>query len=267
MSSILGEAKAQWPQWGGPNRSFTVETEGLADKWPEDGPPKLWYRELGDGYSAIVYDDGVLYTMYRRTRTDEEESTVALDAKTGEIVWEHKIPSPLTKPVEEWGYGPNSTPLIVGNHLYTIGTNAVFRCFEKKTGEVLWTHDLVEESHIPAIEGVGYSSSPMAYKNMMIMAGGRRPSDDAGETSESAESANAARDKSRKDAQTLLAFDQRTGKLMWKDPDFKVGPSSPILINFAGRDQLVLYTGEGIIGVDPNRGGLLWHHTPSRRKA
>ena len=43
-----------WPQWGGPNRDFTVETGGLADKWPEDGPRSLWHRELGSGYSAMV---------------------------------------------------------------------------------------------------------------------------------------------------------------------------------------------------------------------
>ena len=65
-------AAAQWPQWGGPNRDFTVETSGLADTWPEDGPARLWHRELGDGYSAIVYDDGLLYTMYRKARMDKE---------------------------------------------------------------------------------------------------------------------------------------------------------------------------------------------------
>ena len=53
-------AQAQWRQWGGPRRNFTAQTKKLADKWPKDGPKKLWRRRLGTGFSAIVVDDGVL---------------------------------------------------------------------------------------------------------------------------------------------------------------------------------------------------------------
>src|SRR3990172_3924675 len=64
---------AQWPQFGGPNRNFICDTKGLANKWPDEGPKKLWTRELGDGYSTIIADGGALYTMYR---VGEEEFTV-----------------------------------------------------------------------------------------------------------------------------------------------------------------------------------------------
>ena len=76
-------ASAQWPQWGGPDRNFSVDVTGLAETWPDDGPKKLWTRPLGDGYSTIVADDGVLYTMYRN---DPAEFTIALNAKTGETI-------------------------------------------------------------------------------------------------------------------------------------------------------------------------------------
>src|SRR5262245_29711763 len=89
-----------WRQWGGPNRNFVVEASGLADSWPEGGPPLLWNRPLGTGHSAILAEDGRLYTMYRvgngRTKGgpfDAEESVVALDAATGKTLWEHKYPS------------------------------------------------------------------------------------------------------------------------------------------------------------------------------
>ena len=32
VAAVAVEAKGQCPQWGGPNRDFTVETTGLADK-------------------------------------------------------------------------------------------------------------------------------------------------------------------------------------------------------------------------------------------
>ena len=60
-SSLAGD----WLQWGGPNGDFTVATDGLADGWPDEGPPLLWKRPLGDGFSSILFDEGRLYTMYR----------------------------------------------------------------------------------------------------------------------------------------------------------------------------------------------------------
>ena len=84
LAGGAGEAHAQWPQWGGPNRNFTVEAEGLADSWPDDGPKQLWKKRLGGGYSSIVVDDGLLYTTYRRG--SRSEAVVALDKDTGEIV-------------------------------------------------------------------------------------------------------------------------------------------------------------------------------------
>ncbi len=123
-------ATAQWTQWGGPNRNFMTEASGLADKWPEAGPTKLWDRELGDGYSTILVDAGVLYTMYR---VGEDEFTVALDAQSGKTLWEHKNASPFTNRMKQFGPGPSSTPVIAGDHLYSIGTNAVLHCFDKRT--------------------------------------------------------------------------------------------------------------------------------------
>jgi hypothetical protein len=117
-----------WRQWGGPNRDFKVEATGLADAWPEGGPRTIWSRPLGVGHSAILAEDGRLYTMYRvgngRNKGgpwDAEESVIALDAATGRTLWEHKYPSKLED--FSFGAGPHSTPLLVGDRLFTLGTN------------------------------------------------------------------------------------------------------------------------------------------------
>ena len=95
-------AEDAWRQWGGANRNFIVEATGLADDWPEEGPPILWSRPLGTGHSSIVADDGRLFTMYRagngRARGGPfaaEENVIALDARTGETLWVHTYPSKL----------------------------------------------------------------------------------------------------------------------------------------------------------------------------
>ena len=145
-----------WTQWGGPNRNFRVDSTGLAEAWPESGPRQIWSRPLGNGHSAILADDGLLYTMYRvgnaRSRTgpwDEEESIIALDAATGKTIWEHKYASEI----QDFGRGagPHSTPLIAGDRLFAIGSNRRFWALDKKTGEVLWSHNLVTELGAPPV--------------------------------------------------------------------------------------------------------------------
>ncbi|GIT66990.1 MAG: hypothetical protein Ct9H300mP25_04620 [Acidobacteriota bacterium] len=56
---------ATWSQWGGPHRNFITEVTGLADSWPDGGPPVRWSRTLGTGHSAIISGNNRLYTMYR----------------------------------------------------------------------------------------------------------------------------------------------------------------------------------------------------------
>ena len=169
---------AAWLQWGGPTRDFIVGATGLAETWPEGGPRAVWTRTLGPGHSSILVDDGMLFTMYRvgngRTRQgpwDAAESVVALDAATGKTIWEHKYPAKIED--FSFGAGPHSTPLIVGNRLFTIGTNKQLFALEKKTGKVLWSHDLIAEMNAPSllirpVVKAGYGCSPLAYRDTII---------------------------------------------------------------------------------------------------
>src|SRR5512134_420217 len=116
---LAGPVSAQdWLQWAGPNGDFTVNVEGLAEQWPEDGPKQLWKRPLGDGYSSILYRDGRLYTMYRR---EGGEVVVALDAASGKTIWEHSYPRTVWPDMTpNFGLGPNATPLILGERIVSI---------------------------------------------------------------------------------------------------------------------------------------------------
>ncbi|UCE59519.1 MAG: PQQ-binding-like beta-propeller repeat protein [Phycisphaerales bacterium] len=257
--ALFDETKAQWQQWGGSNRDFTVEATGLADKWPEGGPRKLWKRELGDGYSSIVVDGGLLYTMYR---AGSEQASVALDVLTGRTVWEQRNPSPYDPSKDaEIGRGPNSTPLISGNRIFTIGTQSVIHCFDKQTGKILWRRDLVDELGARVFR-YGYGSSPLAYKELLIAVVDRPRRELVGHGQETILEAGEARSVGQ--ARTLMAFDQRSGEIVWSSQDFIVDHSSPLLLNFRGEDQIVLYLNEGIVAVAPDNGQLLWHYEVER---
>lgn len=248
VSSAVGirgqsDAPDAWRQWGGPDRNFMVEATDLGTDWPASGPEQLWTRPLGDGHSSIAFEEGVLYTMYRpRIEQDnewaEEEVVVALEAATGRTLWEHRYPaSPLNF---RFGAGPHSTPLIVGDRLFTTGTNKQMYALDKRTGEVLWSHDLVEDFGAPptllrpAVKA-GYACSPLAYGDTVIVTAGG-------------------------EGQAVMAFDQKDGSVVWKSGDFNISPASPILIDLEGEEQLVVFGGLDVNGLDPATGELLWSH-------
>jgi outer membrane protein assembly factor BamB len=229
----------EWPQVGGPHRNFMVDTKGLADAWPAGGPKKLWVRPLGEGYSEISVDQGTLYTMYRK---GEQEVAIAMDAATGKTRWEYAYNASFGGMAMENGPGPHTTPLILGNRVYTVGILAILNCFDKTTGKLLWSKDLYKDFPGASRMDRGYSSSPMAYKNSIILTIGGT-------------------------GHAVVALDPADGRLLWGKNDFGNSPSSPTLINVGGQDQLVAFLDDGgqnarglIAGLDPNNGALLWTH-------
>jgi outer membrane protein assembly factor BamB len=239
---------ADWSQWGGPTRDFKVPSVGLAARWPASGPRELWSRPLGDGYSAIVVDGGTLYTMYRPVKgiiatvvgevtgnASDPEVVVALDAATGRTVWEHTYSAPLLSQMGmEYGPGPHSTPLVEGNRVFAVGVTGKLHALDKKSGHVLWSHDLWRELG-GTRQGRGYACSPIAYGSTLILSLGGR-------------------------GQAVAAFDQKTGIVVWRNGEFEPSPSSPLLINVDGQEQLIVFHTSGVAGLDPKSGTTYWNH-------
>ena len=239
MSTLLPGAD-EWPQFGGPHRNFMVDSQGLAASWPPDGPKKFWSRPLGEGYSGIAVDGNTLYTMYRK---DPNEVVVALDAATGKTRWEYSYEAKFLRGMAmENGAGPHTTPLIVGDRVYTAGILAELNCFDKKTGKLMWSKDLYKDFPGASKMDRGYSTSPLVYKNTIVLTLGGH-------------------------GHAVIALNPIDGSLVWAKNDLGNSPSSPVLINVAGQDQLVAFLDDGgssahglITGLDPNNGDLLWTH-------
>ena len=233
-------ADSAWLQWGGPRRNFMVETAGIADAWPSGGPKQLWTRSLGEGHSAIVVDGNRLYTMHRpggmltMVRRSQQETIAAFDAATGKTVWEYTYGSATGDLNLSEGAGPHSTPLIIGALLYTASSRSEVFALDKSSGKLVWSHDLVKEFGAQQ-DDRGYSASPIAYRDTVIMPAG---------------GPNAG----------VIAFNQKSGAVVWKGGNFSTGPASPILINVDGQDQVVISGADEIVGMDPTNGTVLWRH-------
>jgi outer membrane protein assembly factor BamB len=218
-----------WNQWGGPHRNFQTEASGLKEQWPADGPRVVWKRPLGEGYSSPAVENDVLYTIYGRPR---EEVVLACDAATGKTLWEHASSMTFRSDAQEQGNGPYSTPLIVGDRVFTTGVAGRMQCFDKKMGKVLWTQQLWED-HKGSRLMYGYASSPIAYRDLVIVPVGGR-------------------------GRALMAFKQPDGSVTWSRHDFGNAYSSPLLINVDGLDQLAMLMDGAVIGVNPLNGDLQW---------
>ena len=235
LARLTQAQSASWPQWGGPQRNFVVDAKGLAESWPATGPRRLWSRELGEGHSSIIVDGDRLYTMYSK---GEQEFVVAIDRATGRTIWEKGYAAPTTGlnlRVESLSVkGPHSTPLVAGDLLITVGVIGKLQAFEKQTGNLVWSHDLWREYAGTRTER-GYTCSPLVYKNTVIaIVGGA--------------------------GQSLMAFDLKTGAVVWKKQSFRLSFSTPTLINVDGQDQVAMAFADDVVGIDPNTGELLWRH-------
>lgn len=224
-------AALSWTQWGGPNRNFQIEARGLASSWPAAGPKRLWNRVLGEGYSMILADQGVLYTMYRN---GSQEVVIAMQADSGKTLWEYAYAAPFRSDAADLGHGPHGTPLLVGDRLFTPGVTGLLHCLDKKTGKVLWSHNLWKEfGGTPLI--YGYASSPLAYRDTVIVTAGGR-------------------------GHALICFRQSDGSVVWQKQSFTNAYTSPILINVDGLEQVAAVMADTIFAVNPINGDMQWSH-------
>jgi outer membrane protein assembly factor BamB len=237
-STIAGQTGPSWTQWGGPRRDFMPDSKGLASSWPAGGPKKLWSRSLGEGHSSVLVESGRLYTMYRQvTRqpaVSHEEVVAALDAASGKTIWEFKYPAPTSGIQFDQGLGPHSTPLVAGTRVFAASSRSELFALDKATGKRIWSHDLVKEFGAP-LTARGYSASPLLHNSTIIVTMGGPD-------------------------QAVAAFDQATGKLVWKSGYFVWAPASPILIDVDQQRQLVVFGGDVVTGMDPATGRELWRH-------
>src|SRR5215472_15007312 len=112
----LGAVGADWPQFLGPTRNSTSTEKGLLQTWDAKGPPVVWQKEVGEGFSAPVVAGERLILFHR---FGGEEVVECLNAVNGKEIWKHTDPTKYEDPLGK-GDGPRSTPLVAKDHVYTL---------------------------------------------------------------------------------------------------------------------------------------------------
>ena len=218
---------ADWPQWLGPSRDGVYRGEDLADSWPKSGPPVLWRKKVGHGFSNPVVSQGRLILFHRR---GNKEVVEALDAKTAEPVWTFDYPTSYR---DSFGFdpGPRASPAVDGGRVYTFGAEGVLHCLDFESGKKLWridTHD-----RFGAGKGFfGAACSPLVYENVVFLnVGGRNGTG-------------------------FVAFDAGTGDVLWTATDDEASYSSPVAATLLGAPRILFFTRKGLAGADPETGEI-----------
>ena len=79
---------ADWPQWMGPNRDDQWKETGILQKFPKDGPKKLWSVPINGGYSGPAVANGKVYvTDFLPSEGERGNNPNAQSKRKGRNAW------------------------------------------------------------------------------------------------------------------------------------------------------------------------------------
>jgi outer membrane protein assembly factor BamB len=232
LTSAITANAQEWTQWRGPARDGSVSGKNVPSKWPESFQ-QSWRVEIGEGYSSPVVAGGRVFVHGRR---DPDEIVAGINLADGKIVWQQKYQADFKKNqyAVQMAKGPNSTPLVIGNRLFTLGVTGVLNAWDTATGRLLWTRDFSKAIDTSKLF-CGTAASPLAVDGRVVVQVG---SDIHGGQ--------------------ILALNPATGATEWEWRGPGPGYASPVVIEIGGARHLVTMTEGSIVGVDAKNGKELW---------
>jgi outer membrane protein assembly factor BamB len=265
----LGSAVAadDWPHWRGPLTSGVSPEKGLPEKWSAT-ENLAWKAALaGVGISSpLVAGDQVYVTSQIGTgvrkpgnhpRLAQGASAAgsgeralaatggdgrtffviqAFSRATGKPLWEHRMEAIGDLPgVHDKHNMASSSPVSDGRMVYAWFATGQIVALDR-AGKVVWSRHLGQEIS-PFDINWGHSSSPTIHGDLLLLL---------------CDHASAA---------YLLAVNKETGRQVWK-ADRGKGRSSystPLVVDVAGRSEIIVNSSERVDAYDAKDGSFLWH--------
>src|SRR6267142_2279739 len=90
QESSATKASTDWPGFLGPHRNGKSDERGLPTTRPPKGPPVVWQKTVGNGYSAPAISDGKLFHF---SRTKDSAQLKCYNAESGAEQWTCEYPT------------------------------------------------------------------------------------------------------------------------------------------------------------------------------
>lgn len=228
-TGFTGES-SDWPNWRGPNSDGVAIHSGAFNFAPGYGLKVVWRKPLGSAYSSISVANGRAVTMFSDKKFDY---VIALDANTGSELWRFQFDS--TYVGHDGSHdGPISTPLVTSDRVFAVGPRGHLLALDAATGKKIWSAHLAEDFKVKS-PTYGLGTSPQIAGNVLLLETGAPDG-------------------------AMAGLNPADGKVLWTAGNDTVAYQSPVLMNLAGRQQLVCLANHRIFGIDPTSGKILWEH-------
>lgn len=231
-----------WPHWRGPNGNGVAPQANPPTEWSASKNIK-WKARLTshENGSPIVWEDQVFLVGTQEVEPAEKDAlpkfafnVISLDRETGALRW--KQTATVTRPHQRvhntTGYASNS-PCTDGERLYAhFGSRGLY-CYTLD-GALVWKRD--DLGKMETLNNFGEGSSPTLSGDVIVV-----PWDHQGPSA-------------------LWVLNKHTGDTIWKvDREEPTGWATPVVVEHAGRKQIVMNGQHSARGYDLETGEELWH--------
>ena len=242
-----------WPQWRGPARDGHAPGDQITLSTLPKQPTALWTIPIGNGQASPIVAAGRVFYLDEQ---QGQETAHALDLATGKEIWQTPFDQ-SEQFANNYGTGPRCTPLVDGDRLYVQSCRGEFRCLATADGKTIWRTNFEKDWATPFF-GNKKENAPEAKETAARRHGNN---------------GSAAIDGDRifvpvgsPTKGTLVAFDKKTGKVLWTAGSDNTAYSSIVVATLAGTRQAVHLTADALMGVDVTSGKILWR-TPVKTGA
>jgi len=218
-----------WAQFRGPDRDNTSSETGLYRTWPAQGPKVLWKTPVCEGYAGAAIKDGRVYV--NDYNVEKKEHLIrCISLADGKDLWQWSYPVEVRP-----NHGITRTVPAIGQKLvFSLDPKCRFHALDAKTGKLIWQKNLVQE-YKATIPGWYAGQNPLIDGDRVLLATGG-------------------------DA-LAIAFDQATGKEIWRTPNptkDMMSHASLMPATIGGVKQYLYLTMKNLIGIAAADGQLLW---------
>jgi outer membrane protein assembly factor BamB len=228
-----------WPNFHGPTNNNHSDAKNLPLTWSET-ENVVWKTPIHDsGWSSpVIWGNQIWLT----TATDDGKQSFVLciDRESGKILRDLKLfDNDSPEDTRKYNSFASPTPVIEEGRVYVHFGSYGTACLDTKTAQVIWSR-----RDLPCLHWRGPGSSPILFEKLLIV------------------------HFDGYDHQYAVALDKTTGKTVWKkdrnvdygstDGDIMKAYSTPLVIEAAGRLQLISPTAKATLALDPRTGEEIW---------
>jgi outer membrane protein assembly factor BamB len=245
---------SDWTNWRGPLQTGVAADKNLPVKVEGN---IIWRAPYGGRSTPLVLGDRVYLINYDAKKvvidgkTEDVPETIVervmcLDAKTGKKIWQHTFPVFHADVVTSRLGWTNLASDPATGYIYAHGTQGFFICLDGKDGKVVWQHSMGEEYGRVTGYG-GRITSPIVDEDLAILG-----------------MVNSSWGDQAKGANRYIAFDKRTGKVVWlSEPAQTRGTyySQPVVATINGQRLLISGGADGsIYAIKVRTGEPVWRY-------